>query len=744
MPFSIKRFLQNFDSFRAIFISALLCAAFLWGFYTNHYAIAFVFSAGCMLAYFPNIEGNNTERFWGMLSGILWGLLCIFIFSFTAHWPFYGQLISNLTVVFFSAMLSIFGNRGVMVSFGGLFAIVIGHAVIRLDISQSNTLLFALLGGLSYLLLAAISHLVYQSRNIFILLSEQVLHIHLYMQCVHANVFESSPSKSQIGLLKIMVKINTVQELLRTMLMFRRKLKKKSTTKTTQLAIFKDLVDIYELTLASPQHNLVSDGAFSNDQETIRPFEQFSNQFLDALNAMGKDWLLGKNLDISQLQNLETTWLSCEQAIGIYFQKYPPSTSREGALQLRNILDFYAAELQKLHSIFERLQHGVLENDTQVYLKFITIQKYSLQTFKEAFSRNAPTFRFAVRLCVAFLIGMLVSYYTQAAYTQWTLVTIIVIMRPGYVLTKRRAYFRLSGTVLGLLLAGIFSLLALPTMIWGIASCLSIYLGFMCINRNYSLASGFITFSLMGLLHFQKLDVDELLLTRLIHSFIGVCIVFFVNYTVFPVWEKNNFRIYLKKVLKANLAYFNAMYDIYNHKTDTDDVYRLARKRALVENGNLASAFENIQSEPKSKQKEVNLFYALILLNHTLIGSIASFSTFIQNHQTTDVSENFELIKNYIKENLEAATDILDLKTTSGHISYEDVEESFEILHKKYTKINLDRDIELQSGTKLGSTDTRARLLEGKVVLDQLHAFVQVAENIKYYVGVLSQSTDKK
>ncbi len=420
MPFTIKKFLQNFDSFRAIFISSLLCAAFVWGFYTEHYAIAFVFSAGCMLAYFPNIEGNNTERFWGMLSGIIWGLLCISIYLFVAQSPFYGQLICILFLVFFSAMLSIFGNRGVMVSFGGLFAIVIGHAVLRLGISGSDTLLFTLLGGLTYLIIATISHLVYQSRNIFILLSEQVLHIHLYMQRVHANVFETSPSKSQIGLLKIMVKINTVQELLRTMLMFRRKIKKKSATKTTQLAIFKDLVDIYELALASPQNNLLSDGAFSSDLKTIEPFEQFSNQFLEVLSVMGNEWLMGKNLDKNKLQNLEETWLNCEQAIGIYFQKYPPSTSREGALQLRNILDFYAAELQKLQSIFERLQHGVLENDTQVYLKFITIQNYSLQTFKDAFSRNAPTFRFAIRLSVAFLICLFCINNKHAEYNQWT------------------------------------------------------------------------------------------------------------------------------------------------------------------------------------------------------------------------------------------------------------------------------------------------------------------------------------
>jgi uncharacterized membrane protein YccC len=734
---TIKRFLFNFDSFRAVLISLLISLSFIWGFKTGQYELAFAFAAGCMLSFFPNIEGNNTERFWGMVAGLIWGIFCLFVFLYTIHFPFPYPFIPVLLLVFLGAMLSIFGNRGVMVSFGGLFAIVIGYALTKLEVSNSDSLLYLTLGGITYLILGIFSHILFQSRNISYLLSEQVQYIHMYMSRVHGVLFEQNPSKNQIGLLKVMVKINSIQELLRSMLMFKRKTGLKKSSKTIQLAIFKDLVDIYELALASPQHGLASDVVFSNDKATIQPFEDFSNQFLALLQTIAKGWLLGKELDPNQIHKLEETWLACETAITQYFQKYPPSTSREGALQLRNLLDFNAAELQKIQSIFERLQHGVLENDTQVYLKFITTQNYSFRTIKESFSKNAPTFRFAIRLCVAFVISILIGHYTASDYTHWILVTVIVIMRPGYVLTKKRAYYRLSGTVIGVALAAGLGLFTLPDYAWGAAASLAILLGFMYINRNYTLASGFITFSLMSLLHFQNSDIDGLLGKRLMYSFIGVCIVFFVNYTVFPVWEKNNFSLYLKKVLKANLAYFNAMYEIYNFKKDSDDEYRLARKKALVENGNLASAFENLQSEPKSKQTEVNHFYALILLNHTLIGSIASFSTFIQNHQTTDVSEHFDHIKNYIKENLEGALAIVEQKKHKANISYEQVEESFEILHRKYIKINKDRDIELQLGHKTGFTDTRTRLLEGKVVLEQLHAFVQVSENIKYYVGIL-------
>ena len=46
--------------------------------------------------------------------------------------------------------------------------------------------------------------------------------------------------------------------------------------------------------------------------------------------------------------------------------------------------------------------------------------------------------------------------------------------------------------------------------------------------------------------------------------------------------------------------------------------------------------------EPVSKQKYLDKIYELVVLNHTFLSSLASFSTYIQNNPTTEASVKFK------------------------------------------------------------------------------------------------------
>lgn len=51
--------------------------------------------------------------------------------------------------------------------------------------------------------------------------------------------------------------------------------------------------------------------------------------------------------------------------------------------------------------------------------------------------------------------------------------------------------------------------------------------------------------------------------------------------------------------------------------------------------------------EPVSKQKNLDKIFELVVLNHTFLSSLASFSTYIQNNPTTEALLKF---KNFIAE----------------------------------------------------------------------------------------------
>lgn len=81
-----------------------------------------------------------------------------------------------------------------------------------------------------------------------------------------------------------------------------------------------------------------------------------------------------------------------------------------------------------------------------------------------------------------------------------------------------------------------------------------------------------------------------------------------------------------------------------------------------------------MQEEPKSKKDQANNIYAVVLLNHTFLSAVASFSAYIQGHTTTQVSEEFETVSEYIRQNL-----LLTIAKTEGknqEISVENEEKS--------------------------------------------------------------------
>ena len=145
-----------------------------------------------------------------------------------------------------------------------------------------------------------------------------------------------------------------------------------------------------------------------------------------------------------------------------------------------------------------------------------------------------------------------------------------------------------------------------------------------------------------------------------------------------------------------------------------------------------------MQEEPKSKKDQANNIYAVVLLNHTFLSAVASFSAYIQGHTTTQVSEEFETVSEYIEQNL-----LLTIAKTEGknqEISVENeekVSKAIESLDKKYAELNAQRNEELASGKLIMSTEMRNKLQEGKVILEQIKWLKNISESMLEAVAIL-------
>src|SRR5690606_35348172 len=98
----------------------------------------------------------------------------------------------------------------------------------------------------------------------------------------------------------------------------------------------------------------------------------------------------------------------------------------------------------------------------------------------------------------------------------------------------------------------------------------------------------------------------------------------------------------IEKSVGANKGFLNQIGLYYQQKGQVPTSYKVARKTAFLETSNLNSAFQRMAQEPKSKQKHLDKIYELVELNHTFLSSVASLSTYIQDHPTTKASEMFK------------------------------------------------------------------------------------------------------
>jgi uncharacterized membrane protein YccC len=224
------------------------------------------------------------------------------------------------------------------------------------------------------------------------------------------------------------------------------------------------------------------------------------------------------------------------------------------------------------------------------------------------------------------------------------LLTIIVILKPGFSLSKQRNYQRLIGTIAGGLI-GIIILMLIKDKTAEFIFLLVLMMGtYAFLRLNYVVSVIFMTPYVLIL--FKLLGVGMVVEERIIDTAIGSSIALVASYLVFPSWEFEQIQVYLENVITANLNYLLKIAEnICGFNVSTVD-YKLARKDVFVKSANLSAAFERMTSEPKSKQKKVKEVHKFVVLNHILSSYIATIASGIaarRIHKTN--AENAKLIK---------------------------------------------------------------------------------------------------
>ncbi len=731
---AVRNFLSSPDFLKALLVTFGIVSPILLGIYWEQTQYGISVAIGVFLTFSSDVPGSKRHKTIGILTATAIAVLAS-IFTRLASDHYY-VLFPVLAILIFSiSFISIYGFRASLISFSGLLAIVLSFANKQsgIDILLHGSMIG--LGGLWALLLSYSFHSILQKRQIENGLSECLQLTAQYMQVRGRLVMEAlHASELKSELYNLQIELNALHETLRVLLLNERQNSGLSNFKRKQLLIFIELIDILELALANPANYDQIKVLFPTQKGLLKPFVDLIFKLSDRLKNMGFRMQSGSKL--GHLEDLTPLIESCKNNIQQYVQEVKLPKAREGALLLHNLLDYEEKQLHKIESlevIFKDLE-GQQSSDLQgkAGKKFITQQDYDFSVLKENFTFKSPIFKHSMRLTLAMLVGYSAGIIFSIQNPYWILLTIAVIMRPGYTLTKERSKQRLYGTLIGAAIAAVIVLVSQNTYLYAILSITSLMLAFSFIQKNYRTSSIFVTTAVVFIYALINPDAFEVIQYRIIDTLTGAGISMLAISFLWPAWEVQNINSIIYKALSASRIYLATINEYYHQPEGDSTSYKLARKEAFLEMGNLNGAFQRMSQEPESKQQNLGKLYEIVGLNHTFLSATAALGTYIVSKENQEVSHSFEVIMESIDANLKQALQALDNKEITEGVASEKLDAAYGNLDQEFNELVAIRTQQLeQEHPQPIDPDFRKNMQKARLITDQLRWLTSISGNLK-------------
>lgn len=722
----------NFTKALTVTIAAVIPVIILsqFGYFETGFAIA----VGAVLAYPADIPSNLLHRVRGLLSATLIVVLCTLTVNLLRGIPLLFYPVITI-LVFFLSMISVYGQRATMAAFSGLLALALatGHVHYGWEIIEHCG--YVCSGGLIYTGTSLLFNYLSPHRYTELQLAECLKLTSKYMK-QRGHLWDTDASKSKITekQLFLQVEINTTHQNLREVLLRNGSNAGNSNQSRKMLLVFISLMEVLELALSTSFDHSKLQAKFSAYPQVLVTYQNLAYNIAKALKKISKS--LENKKQYKSKHKLLRDVEAFEMAIEAYKKECAEDAAIEDLYVLTNMLHYAEKQVEKIKVIERAFTKKTSTKDLQGrdkdLEKFLAPEYYPLHILKENLSFSSTIFRLSLRLAITIALGFIIGGLLPLQNVYWILLTIIVIMRPGYGLTKQRSYQRIAGTVLGCIIA--FLLLAVlqhPVIIATLAIGFML-LGFTFTAINYRIGATLVTVFVVFLYSMLSPNIEEVIQYRVIDTVIGGALAFIANYFFWPSWEFISTPVFIKKSVEANKDYLVEISQLYNRKGNVPTSYRVARKNAFIEVGNLTASYQRMTQEPKSKQRQQAQIFKLAVLNHTLLSSLASLGTYIQSHHTTKASDAFNVVVKAVGKNLSKAIAIL----SDNSITIENKVQKKEI-QARFTELKKLKAIELQQSQGVDEKMFTLKMQEAHLIIEQLIWLNNLSEKIVKISGQL-------
>lgn len=226
--------------------------------------------------------------------------------------------------------------------------------------------------------------------------------------------------------------------------------------------------------------------------------------------------------------------------------------------------------------------------------------------------RSAPL-RHALR--VAFLtvltqaLGLLLPW--PRAY--WIPITVLIILKADYGGTISRAIQRVIGTTLGGLIAAGFAAGVQQIELQGFLVAALAFVAFAVRPLNYAIFTVALTPLFMVIVNLLDEGDWQVSLLRMSYTLMGGIICLAGGYLLLPAWERTRLPAQIAKTIRANLAYFHQVMELYIKRSSTSAEIDQAHRAAELENANASAATQRLLAEPARQRGDAESWITLVV-----------------------------------------------------------------------------------------------------------------------------------
>lgn len=725
MLLKIAQISKTYNFTKGLLISSAAFSAVALCYYLFDIAMGISVASGVLIISASDIPGNNKHHLYGMLTSTLLAMLNFCLIQYTAT-NSYVLFVTTGVLVFLNAYIAIYGFRASLIAFSGLLTIVISYARPYSGMEILLHAFYILLGGIWYILLT-LSFGGFRTRQYSeVLLNECMELTAKYLKSRIAAIEPKNRSASLREQLNLQNDINEKHESLREILLHQRQRSGGMYSKRRQLLLFIEVIDIHEFAIANPFR-------YKNYDSGSEPFKAVTTQIAAAMGAIA-DTLLDMANNIFEKGEATSALPAIEQLIreamtaAKTFENTPTSQQHHNeVLQLKHLLEYVQVQYKKIKVVRAILRSTNIKNVREInerdHLKFITAQDYSPKLLRENLSLESPIFKHCLRLVMTVLSGYLIGIYFKIQNAYWIMLTIIVIMRPGYVLTKDRSKQRILGTLIGGAVAMGIILLTSHMVLYMIITFIALTLSITMVQQNYKVSAAFVTLTIVFIYAMIAPNALEIIEYRITDTIIGAALASLANIFLWPSWEKESIKTLIQEAIVANKNYLEEVRLFYHNKLELNTSYKVSRKQTFIAMGNLHAGFQRMTQEPKKQRKNLDRIYKIVVTLNSLLSATASLGTYTQIHKTTDASKYFDTYSFAIQNELLHCLNLLSKQNNSVYAAL-DLEEAKTYLHDTFERLLL------VAASEDKNAEVQEQLKEVRIITQQLEWQHSLAVNL--------------